>query len=222
MDIDQSVRSAAANGERTPHDDFSTTLFRQPALNEGKLKPSLYRHGKPMLPESIYSTGMDTTRRPSISGPLSPRNTDGSLRGDVEEGGGKDPFGALSPTVKSPFQSMQTVRSPAEALGAAEGSEQGEDDGDEYDAEDHARDLDAAVDALLEDENTRTAVTTVSEQISAIRRSSIIGVGPRASSGEDSPEIGAHMKLHTFTSRDLEDLAGDRAEDLKVSSKRYL
>lgn len=218
MDIDQSVRSAAAAGERTPHDDFSTTLFRQPALNEGKLKPSLYRHGKPMLPESIYSTGMDTTRRPSIGGPLSPRNTDGSLRSDVEEGGGKDPFGALSPAVMSPFQSMQSVlaRSPGEALGGTEGNELDEDD--EYDAEDQAKDLDAAVDALLEDENTRTAVTAVSEQISAIRRSSIIGVGPRATSEEDSAEIGAHMKLHTFTSRDLEDLGGDRAEDLKVST----
>lgn len=227
MDIDQSVRSAAARGERIPHDDFSSTLFRQPALNEGKLKPALYRHGKPMLPEGVYGPRGEPSStaiaggRPSV---LSPRNTEPGRSADLEEGGGRHqfPFAPVSPTVKSPVIKM---RSPAqEALDKVE-VESAATDEDDFEAEDEEeesreKDVDAAVDALLEDENSRRAVNAVSEQISAIRRQTIIGVGTRkaaTSSSDNSPEIGPHMKLHTFNSRDLEDLAGDRADELKVS-----
>ncbi len=83
--------------------------------------------------------------------------------------------------------------------------DEGEDDAD-FDAEDMEKDVDMAVDDLLQDENTRTTVNAVSEQMSAIRRSTLIGVNSstmRNSSGELSPEEPA-VKLHTFTHRDLE------------------
>jgi hypothetical protein len=48
IEIDKAVRQRAENDETVPHDTFSATLFRQPAMAEGRLKPASYRtHHRP-------------------------------------------------------------------------------------------------------------------------------------------------------------------------------
>lgn len=214
LELDEEVRAAATRGERTPHDSFQATRFRQPALNEGKLKPALYRKGKPMLPDEVHGPRPENILRHSLGGSahgLTPRSTGGADdSADLESHGTTSPIHArtLAPRFLTP------VVSPAPP-GPAEAS-LGEDlIDDEYDAEDGDKDLEVAVNDLLQDENTRHAVNVVSEQISAIRRSTLIGVNATERQySEDSTDEPA-VKLHTFTNRDLEGSGSDR-EDAQV------
>ena len=173
MELDQDVEVAAANGERTPHDDFSAQRFRQPTLNEGKLKPSLYRHGKTMLPESVYGKAATGSFRRASMGGNSPRREPGF----IEAGNGGKVFivSPLSQSGVNPLHAMEESIA-SEARARAQSLDVEGDDIDEFEEEDvQHQDVDAAVDALLEDENKKTAVNTVSEQISALRRSSVMG-----------------------------------------------
>lgn len=43
MGIDKAVRRRVDSSKSTPHDSFSSSLFRQPSLAEGRLRPSSYR-----------------------------------------------------------------------------------------------------------------------------------------------------------------------------------
>lgn len=240
MELDEEVRMAAARGERIPQDDFTVQRFRQPVLNEGKLKPSLYRHGKTMLPESVYGkAARGSFRRASMSGGR-PRSN--SEMGFVEAGNGGKLF-IVSPLAQTGMNPLH-MHEPS-AHGApnnnlndydyadADDEEEKEevvegDDHDEFEEEDvDHRDLDAAVDALLEDENKKTAVNTVSAQISAMRRSSVMGVAPtvsvpgfRRNSNADamSPDS-TTMRVHTFTSRDLDEMNEVEKEERQVSKQ---
>ena len=175
IELDEEVKAAAAKGQRTPHDGFSAAMFRQPSLNEGKLKPSLYRHHKPMLPETVYG----------------PRPAD--IMGGGGGGGGLDSMEAGTGvrrrgTSNSPISPMHqfNVNSPLPAESAhseVEGSN--EDDYDE--SEDAEKDVDAAVDELLEDENRTSAVNVISTGVSALRRNSVMGFSVSGVS-ESEPE----------------------------------
>ena len=233
MELDEEVRIAASRGERTPHSQFSTHLFRQPSLNEGKLKPSLYRKGKPMLPEDVSGSRPENFMRTSTIGSgshASPRSNTLDSTMDIEAPPSpkpaRQPDSPMSPLHSQPssphihddnrqIHYQSPISSPIKAADEVD---------DDFDAEDAEKDVDAAVNDLLQDENTRRTVNAVSEGISAIRRSSLIGVsvhGMRASSGEamHGGEDGPHMKLKTFPSRDRESLAGTSAdpEDPSVS-----
>jgi hypothetical protein len=225
LELDEEVRAAESRGERTPHHQFSATRFRQPALNEGKLKPAPYRKGKPMLPENVPGPRPDAIiRRQTIGGGESPLTPPRRPEPDIEA-----PLSA----VPSPMHSLKeqpsstnfiTPYTSPRAAALADFDEHGvtqtsmfdaqdEDDGSEYDAEDNDRDLDMAVEDLLQDEHSRTAVNAVSESFSAVRRTTLLGQR-RHSSGEQSLDEPA-MKLHTFTNRDLDADASDK-EDQQV------
>jgi hypothetical protein len=214
LELDEEVRAAAARGERTPHDEFSVTRFRQPALNEGKLKPSLYRKGKPMLPDTVGGPRPEAFIQHSGAGSSStgatPQAPPDSAR-DVEAAR----FGAQSTPVVSPIHPRTGVAAYLTPAGRERASSAFEgDDEDDFDAEDGDKDLEVAVNDLLQDENNRSAVNLVSEQISSIRRSSLIGINSTArnSSLEDSLEDGAELKVHSFTSNDLESSLGGLEE----------
>lgn len=245
MELDQEVKAAKMRGDKTPHDDFNNQRFRQPALNEGKLKPSLYRHGKSMLPESVYGpAARGSFRRASMSGS---QHSPGYMYepGFIEDPNGgsvyiKSPLAAtgMNPLHQPQFQPPPPVMSSV-AFPTAEDEENQRqyasrrradstiefegDDVDEFEEEaEYPKDVDAAVDALLEDENKRTAVNAVSQQISSLRRSSVMGQMPavvnvvpgfrRSSHGGQRRESNADqlspdsMRVHTFTSRDLDEL----------------
>ena len=246
MELDQEVTAAKLRGDPTPHDKFSNQCFRQPSLNEGKLKPSLYRHGKPMLPESVYGrAAMGSFRRASMSGSQHSPKFGGHNTGFVEDPNGGKVFlvSPLAATGMNPLhshaeeevdaeaqreqQQQQAQRNRADSVMDVEG-----DDIDEFEEEaEYPKDVDAAVDALLSDENKKTAVNAVSEQISSLRRSSVMGSMPAVASvvpgfrrsthsthRRDSDTISPDsMRVHTFTSRDLDEMDAVESEEKKVS-----
>ena len=250
MELDQEVTAAKLRGDPTPHDKFSNQCFRQPSLNEGKLKPSLYRHGKPMLPESVYGrAAMGSFRRASMSGSQHSPKFGGHNTGFVEDPNGGKVFlvSPLAATGINPLhshsahnendeeaqreqyqQQQQAQRNRADSVMDVEG-----DDIDEFEEEaEYPKDVDAAVDALLSDENKKTAVNAVSEQISSLRRSSVMGSMPAVASvvpgfrrsthsthrrDSDAAMSPDSMRVHTFTSRDLDEMDAVEAEEKKVS-----
>lgn len=242
IELDEEVRAAAKRGDNTPHDQFSRTRFRQPTLNEGKLKPAPYRKGKPMLPDDVQGPRPDEMfRRQTIGGGEGPPDLEAPLALTPPTPGATgrgvhSPFhtrthapsfiAPLTPPGPSVGTSARTDAEPGVEPSALSMQHSGnsmayteDDDDGEYDAEDVEKDVDVAVDALLQDEHSRKAVNAVSEGVGAIRRSTLIGPSAkmRNSSGELSSEDA--VKMNTFANKDLE--GGGESDRADLVSRRH-
>jgi len=165
--LDQAVKDAKLRGERTPLDSFNPIFFRQPVLSEGKLKPSLYRHNKAMLPDAAvsdefsggaavgYRTGLryhEVDKEETMSPLHSMAHSLGSISSGkaVEDKIIKDKL-SNSPSKPTSDPRPRTNTCSEEGLtrnrrGSLEGFEVDED----FDKEEYERDLDEAVNRYLE------------------------------------------------------------------------
>lgn len=154
-------------GERTPLDSFNPIFFRQPVLSEGKLKPSLYRHNKAMLPDAAvtdefsggaavgYRTGLryhEVDKEETMSPLHSMAHSLGSISSGkaMEDKIIKDKL-SNSPGKPASDPRPRTNTCSEEGLtrnrrGSLEGFEVDED----FDKEEYERDLDEAVNRYLE------------------------------------------------------------------------
>lgn len=165
--LDQAVKDAKLRGERTPLDSFNPIFFRQPVLSEGKLKPSLYRHNKAMLPEVAvsdefsggaavgYRTGLryhEVDKEETMSPLHSMAHSLGSISSGkaVEDKLIKDKLsnspGKLAADPRPRANTSSEDGLTRNRRGSLEGFEVDED----FDKEEYERDLDEAVNRYLE------------------------------------------------------------------------
>lgn len=171
MDLDRENEAQESSGLPAASASFSSTLFRQPALAEGRIRPAVYR--KPGARSSIDVFGTSsrpahaTSQRRSVDGDFEVYDEVGVLREGVEERKGESRSAIETRTWRSPLQSALTegllagasfpdgleVGSQSDADANADADERlnesDSDDGEERNAE-----LELEVDEILSTENT--------------------------------------------------------------------
>jgi len=164
--LDQAVKDAKQRGERTPLDSFNPIFFRQPVLSEGKLKPSLYRHNKAMLPDLAvvsdefsgaavgYRTGLryrEVDKEETVSPLHSMAHSVGSISSGkaMEDKIIKDKM-SNSPGKPSDPRPRANTSSEDGLTRNRRGSLEGFEVDEDFDKEEFERDLDEAVNRYLE------------------------------------------------------------------------